>query len=144
MTKQYKLRGINADHDTCEICGKTNLKKVMWLVELDPDGGELGQPFAAGTTCGAKLLGLRQRNEAKISRTISEMAAEQVKARIAEIFESMTLVQRFRVYLPRELVKPAVTNEITIEEATRQRNEMYPILNYQAGRLTLEEAIKYC
>lgn len=58
MNKKYTLKGINNDSDTCEICGKVELKRVMWLAELDADGGETHNIIAAGTTCGAVALGL--------------------------------------------------------------------------------------
>lgn len=54
--RRYRLLGINDDETTCTVCGKVELKRVMWLQELDPDGGLLGDPFWCGTTCGAKLL----------------------------------------------------------------------------------------
>lgn len=54
--KKYALKGINDDQTECAICGKTELRRVMWIVELDPDGSEIGEPFNCGTTCGSKLL----------------------------------------------------------------------------------------
>jgi hypothetical protein len=59
--KKYAYKGTNEDHDTCLVCGRSGLKKVMWLVELDPDGGEIGEAFAVGTSCGPTLLGYTQR-----------------------------------------------------------------------------------
>ena len=55
--KRYALKGINDDAHECAVCGKVELRRVMWLVELDADGSEVGEPFHCGTTCGAKLLG---------------------------------------------------------------------------------------
>lgn len=72
MTKKYAYKGTNNDTENCEICGRNDLKKVMWLIELDPDGGELGEAFAAGTTCGAKLLGYTQKDFNKAIKTASE------------------------------------------------------------------------
>lgn len=57
MSKKYALKGINEDETVCSVCGKVELKRVMWIVELDADGNELGDPFHCGTTCGAKLMG---------------------------------------------------------------------------------------
>jgi len=57
MSKKYALKGINDDHSVCEVCGKDHLKRVMWLVELDQDGGVLSDAFPVGTSCGAKMLG---------------------------------------------------------------------------------------
>ena len=56
--KRYGLKGINDEATECSVCGKVELRRVMWLVELDPvDGNELGDAFPVGTTCGAKMLG---------------------------------------------------------------------------------------
>lgn len=55
--KRYALKGINDDESVCAVCGKVELKRVMWIVEIDADGNEVGEPFNCGTTCGAKLLG---------------------------------------------------------------------------------------
>jgi hypothetical protein len=58
--KRYALKGINDDESMCAVCGKVELKRVMWLVELDADGNAISEPFNCGTTCGAKLLGYTQ------------------------------------------------------------------------------------
>ena len=56
--QQYKLMGVNSDEDTCSCCGKTNLKRVMWLMELDEEGNANGEVFPMGTTCGQKKMGI--------------------------------------------------------------------------------------
>ena len=61
MSKRYILKAVNDEAAECAVCGKTELKRVMWLAELDEDGGEVGEAFPCGTTCGAKLLGYRYR-----------------------------------------------------------------------------------
>lgn len=58
--KRFALKGINDEAQTCAICGRVELKRVMWLVELAQDGSECGEAFHCGTTCGAKLLGYTQ------------------------------------------------------------------------------------
>ena len=57
MTQQYALVAINDEEQVCQFCGKVDLKKVMWLVNVDADGNKHGEAFAVGTTCGAKMLG---------------------------------------------------------------------------------------
>ncbi len=59
-TKKYALKGINDDQSVCAICGKVELKRVMWIVELDNNGNEVSDPFHCGTTCGARMLGYTQ------------------------------------------------------------------------------------
>ena len=56
MTKRYGLKAINDEASECQVCNKTNLKRVMWIVELDTDGNAIGDVFNCGTTCGAKML----------------------------------------------------------------------------------------
>lgn len=65
MAKRYALKGVNDDETICSVCGKVELRRVMWLVELDGEGNETGEPFAVGTSCGAKLLGY---NVAKVRK----------------------------------------------------------------------------
>ena len=55
----YILKGINSDTETCSKCGKTGLKRVMWLERTDADGNGTGDIDAYGTTCGAKALGFK-------------------------------------------------------------------------------------
>jgi len=54
--KKYTLLAVNDDSQECTICGRTELKKVMWLCELDTDGNKTENIFQCGTTCGAKVL----------------------------------------------------------------------------------------
>lgn len=58
--KRYALKGINDEQHECAVCGKVELKRVMWLVALDADGNQDGDAFHCGTTCGARLLGYTQ------------------------------------------------------------------------------------
>jgi hypothetical protein len=145
MTKQYKLKGINGDSDTCELCGKTNLKKVMWLAELDPDGNELGFVFAVGTTCGAKKLGLSTESKAISGQAISNLAYEMVETEIKRILEKECVNYRLQgtCILKGGYGRKIATGEMTLAEAVTKRNEAYPILEYNTGQMNIEEAIKY-
>ena len=51
----WKVKGTNDDSDTCELCGKHPIKRVVWMAQLDADGNE-GQVQAIGRCCAAKLL----------------------------------------------------------------------------------------
>ena len=81
MTAQYtyQIKGINSDTDTCECCGKTGLKKVVWIVELDQDNNETALPMAYGTTCAAKKLSLNTTGGSKATteRAINDLMIEQ-------------------------------------------------------------------
>jgi hypothetical protein len=76
--KRYALKGINDDRTECTVCGKVELKRVMWLVELDAEGTEIGDAFHCGTTCGAKLMG---RKIAVVNTAVKNFDAEVRKIR---------------------------------------------------------------
>lgn len=71
--KRYALKGVNDDQHECSVCGRVELKRVMWLVSLDADGNQEGEAFHCGTTCGAKLLGYTQ---SKIKTKVSHFEYE--------------------------------------------------------------------
>lgn len=52
---KYIVKGINDDQDYCELCGRKDLKKVVWLAAVLEDGSE-GGLIHAGCDCAAKLL----------------------------------------------------------------------------------------
>lgn len=79
--KRYRVMGVNSDSDVCSICGKSELKKVVWLAELDADGNP-SNTFAAGTTCAAKLLGY-VKTKFDSAKELVEYAARQEQDRIA-------------------------------------------------------------
>ena len=142
MGKQYKLRGINDDHNTCEVCGKTNLKKVMWISEVTQDGETL-DPFAAGTTCGANLLGVAtsRTSRAEAERKVSELAINQIEKAV-ELFVAEHCWMRGNMYLPKDMgfilveAQRAGNIQIFIDE----RNKRYPLLD---SSLPVETRIKY-
>lgn len=43
---RFEILGINEDRDFCECCGKTNLKRVVWIQD-----NELGEIKHFGTVC---------------------------------------------------------------------------------------------
>lgn len=97
--KKYALKGINDDQTECAICGKTELRRVMWIVELDADGSEIGEPFHCGTTCGSKLLNrtapqlrtILTNYESKISLRRHELAhAKETELGREEILQQLT------------------------------------------------------
>lgn len=49
--RRYSILGINDDESVCSICGKKDLKRVVWLEDTETGG----DPFPVGTTCAAKL-----------------------------------------------------------------------------------------
>jgi hypothetical protein len=77
----YIIKGINDETSTCERCGKTNLKKVVWVAKV-VDGVE-GDPIAVGTTCAARLLrgrdGKVTKGERDSALTLATMASLAIK-----------------------------------------------------------------
>lgn len=57
MSKRYKIVAVNDEQDVCTICGKTNLKRVAWIVELDADGNAIGDAQAVGMDCAGRMMG---------------------------------------------------------------------------------------
>lgn len=78
MDKKFVLKGVNDDETTCDICGKVELKRVMWIVEVDADGNEVSEPFHCGTTCGAKLM---NHKVSVVTRVANSFESEVRKAR---------------------------------------------------------------
>lgn len=56
MSEGYRLMGISDDTDTCDVCGKIELRRVMMIVPLDSDGNADGDAIYAGSTCGARMI----------------------------------------------------------------------------------------
>lgn len=101
----YKLVGINSDTETCENCGKTGLKKVMWLDLLDEDGNTTGSVIAMGTTCGAKSLGfsrelssVEQVSKAVEMRDKKDKAISQAKKQAKEFNDEIAVIRNDNVY----------------------------------------------
>lgn len=58
--KQYACVAINDECSECSVCGRVELKRVMWLVTLDAEGNKDSDAFPVGTSCGATMLGYTQ------------------------------------------------------------------------------------
>lgn len=67
----YLYRGCNDEADTCSCCGRTGLKRVVWLEEAD--GGEAA-PY--GTTCAALLLTGRKLNRSEAEKAVDAAFAD--------------------------------------------------------------------
>ena len=66
----YKVLGVNDERDTCECCGKTGLKRVVWI-----ENTETNDIKCFGTTCAqspAKGFGC----DAAIQRAVREHIAD--------------------------------------------------------------------
>ncbi len=69
IMSNYKILGVNSDVDFCSCCGKQNLKKVVWIENVD------SQQFNHyGTTCAAYLLSPKKGVKADINTMILKTA----------------------------------------------------------------------
>jgi hypothetical protein len=75
----YRIHGITDDTDTCEICGKAELRRVVMLAVLDADGNT-EEIIYAGTTCAARKLAQRGTRVRASRITDAAAAAERVMA----------------------------------------------------------------
>jgi len=70
--------GTNDEKDHCEKCGKTGLKRVMWFFD-----DITGKDWALGTTCGARLMGISEKtnakNESSIFSTLQDLTGKQIE-----------------------------------------------------------------
>lgn len=58
MTTSYRVHGTSDTTDTCEVCGKIELRSVIMLAIMDDDS-ETGELIYAGSTCASRLLAKR-------------------------------------------------------------------------------------
>lgn len=54
----YRVHGTTDDTDTCEVCGKVELRSVVMLAVIE-NGEELGELIYAGSSCASRLLAKR-------------------------------------------------------------------------------------
>lgn len=72
---RYKVVGITDERDSCELCGRQNLKSV---IVLDADG----EFVYYGSECGAKMTGKPVRDinrEAKQAQRETDQAAQRIR-----------------------------------------------------------------
>lgn len=73
--RMFRVLGTTEEVDSCDCCGKTNLKSTVELMELDAEGNEASSsPVYFGVTCAARAM---RREVKEIRREIT--AAERVK-----------------------------------------------------------------
>ncbi len=76
---RFRVKGVNDDRDTCDCCGKTGLKKVVWIEDT-----ETLEIRAFGTTCAlspVKAFGLGKEIKKAVRDFESEIKAAKHKAR---------------------------------------------------------------
>jgi hypothetical protein len=143
MAKQHKLYGINDDTDECAKCGKTGLKRVMWIAET-VDGEAIADPDPYGTTCGARLLGIRARNPQKIQAAAYDQLYAEIADRTREIMG--TFVRVGQMLFPADIAKEVMRGNLTTKAAVEARIARHPILefiNSERDRPTIERFARF-
>lgn len=81
----FKILGINSDSDTCTICGKTGLKRVVCIET------ESGEVIYLGCECASKYTGVGKHYTSKTLHTITTdiKMKETVKANLEKIKASI-------------------------------------------------------
>jgi hypothetical protein len=135
--QQFRVMGVNDDVDYCGHCGKTGLKRVVWLAPVDADGTVCGEAAPYGTTCawwalnGEKLT----RSNARIEREISARLQKSVDDYITKLRTGWVVLGQYLVPSDSDFSKP--TSEILTA-----RDARYPVLGYLNGKLTITQAAR--
>ena len=79
----FKIVGINSDTDTCECCGKTGLKKVVWLNRMENGATVETVPF--GVNCAA--MAMKTCGAAKVWTLAQQADADRTKAELTKVHE---------------------------------------------------------
>lgn len=80
-TKKYAFMGCNDDASFCSVCGKKELKRVVWLCNCDGDGQPDGYAFPVGTSCAARMLGWHNPTSTSTKNKVLEEAKKALRAR---------------------------------------------------------------
>lgn len=142
IKKTFRVMGINDDESYCSCCGKSGLKKVVWLAPVDGDGNTDGTAAPYGTTCAAYLLRITTdkatRTTRQLERAIEEKLLAEVSAHISALRAGWWTWQG-KYLLPADME----ANGRAAVEVLAERDARYPILGYLNGKLTLEQAAKF-
>lgn len=137
--------GVNDDESYCSCCGKTGLKRVVWLSALDGDGNVDAQAAPFGTTCAAYLLRITSEKgvhvTAAIERKIEAKLLETVNAHISALRTNWKQFDSGKgtMLVPADMDCTGLTGE----QVYKLRNARFPILGYLNGDITIQEAAKW-
>lgn len=148
--KKYKIVGINDDMDTCMCCGKSGLKRVVWMVAIDPDGNPDGSPEHYGTTCAARIAGYANPTSAVTKRKVEveaiKRADESISSAIQAIRRDHCLVVLRdqapvgRFYILKADDESYFTGSLSILDCQLRVRDQYPIVRYLDGKMTRYDA----
>lgn len=139
METTFKVMGVNDDVDYCGHCGKTGLKRVVWLAPLDADGTVVGEAAPYGTTCAAWALNITNEkvshSNARIDRAIALLQEQSVNEHIAALRKGWIVLGQYLVPPDSDFSKPT-------PELLAARDARYPVLGYLNGKLTVADAAR--
>ena len=145
MVKKFRMVGITDDANECSCCGRQDLKRVVWMVPLDPDGNPEGEAAPYGTSCAATLLGYAYPKSSTSKRKI-EVEAMMARRRtvedaVAEIRKAH--LTRVGVYFVlTDLVEEVQAGRMTLKQAEDERERRYPLLRFYSGKIGYDEAFR--
>ena len=151
--KKYRIVGINDDQDSCLCCGRTGLKRVVWMIPLDVDGNADGTPEHYGTSCAARIAGYAYPTSAAAKRKIESAAWDAAYKTIQEhidkirkencmlVFRSESPVGRF--YIGKDRQADYQSGAATIAECIESLRQQFPVMRYLDGKLSIGQAISF-
>ena len=96
MNERKKILGISDDQESCCCCGRTGLKRVVYIEDM-----ETGDVAWFGVVCATKKMGALFGTPAKIeaaAKTAAAERAEAIRAELAASPEAAALRQRARAW----------------------------------------------
>jgi len=119
---RIQVLGVNDDKHTCQCCGKSGLKRVVWL---SIDGAN---PVHYGTTCAARVGGVTGSAARDLDEVVARLKAREVRAAAwhqvnleARETANRKLVTQFVVEVDRGYLSMRVVDAIELETLRSDR-----------------------
>jgi hypothetical protein len=142
MPRMYKLVGTNDDQDSCCCCGRSGLKRVMWLVPLDEDGNPAGEPEHYGTSCAAKMLGWANHTSMKeVNQKAHEATELTIRQAVHKILAAHCVVFNGMFFVLKTDVEALNSGVITPSQAVTRLRKAHPITSYYDGMMNRNKAL---
>lgn len=74
MNKRYEILAINDEQSTCVVCGKIELKRVVWMKDQ-----ETGEILHVGTSCAANLQKISVKAQKQQEKDFEAQVLQQAK-----------------------------------------------------------------
>ena len=146
MTQKFRIVGVNDDQTTCLLCGREELKRVVWLVALDADGNPEGTPGHYGTSCAARMLGWSHATSAATKRKVEVEGIRAAEATIGKACDKVRAahceLHSGMFYVLREDVAALAHGTMTPKEAVAKLRKAHPITRWYDGTMKRDVAFK--